>query len=163
MAEVTTPLLPKFEDIEYEIGFLDALESIIQEPASSKESCNITSKSISTFYILTLLVNKSVDGKRLSSMQDNILSSIETMFQYQGENVNDIFSWKLLMKLKVDLWLKLGQKRDIENINALKKSLILLNPFSYERQCFQQQPFARYLSPQTIYVTYSQDLKIKKI
>ena len=32
LAEVTTPLLPKFEDIEYEIGFLDALESIIQEP-----------------------------------------------------------------------------------------------------------------------------------
>ena len=130
LAKVTTPLLPKFENIEYEIGFLDALESIIQELANSTESCNITSNFISTLYILTLLVNKCVDEKRLSSMQDNILSSVEKMFQYQGDTVNDIFSWKLLMKLNLDLLVEFKViKRENENINALKKSLIPFESF----------------------------------
>ena len=128
LAEVTTPLLPTFENIEYEIGFIDALESIVEEITYSKESFNTTSHFISTFYVLTLLVNKCVDSKRLSSTQDKVVSSVEKMFQYQGEIANDTFSWELLMKLKMDLLVDVRFNTcNNENIDALKKALIPLN------------------------------------
>ena len=99
--KILEPLLPTFENIEYEIGVLDEIEDLVLKNEAENLSQNFRSKMpIALLHLYSLFVGKSIDAKRFGKLFPKIQKLTDTVLKNSGKADTNL-SFNSLLQIRV--------------------------------------------------------------